>query len=240
MKKQMKLVLLVAMIAVMLVMTAMFASAADIVVGDGEGEYADLAAAIDAAEEGDTIVINKDITLSAGVTVSESLTFKGTGTIDAGANAIGISGGKTLTIDGGKYVSSGNYLFQVSADGGTHLIINDGTFTYNDNGQVASNVLGMVYLSDTYASVTINDGSFSSNAAHPFVVKRNGALTINGGEFTHSGSGDIVWNPAGYANGAFTVTRGTFKHTGTGSAIQIDSATKFSVTGGNFTHTGTG
>ena len=221
MKKNVRLVLLLAMIAVMIVMTAVFASAATIEVAADD----DLVAIVDAAQAGDTILINGDVTVASTITLNKDLTFVGNG----GA----INGGSAKLF----YVIGGNIVFQ-------DVVIttkNVEAFEFNGN--------AVVEIKGDNTSVNTGTGRFAhSNTSHSGTVTiqagkfvfggygwqtSTGTSTLNiyGGVFEGSGSRVLSFNNKITAN----IYGGTFTNTGSGDVLYLgDSSAVANVYGGIF------
>jgi uncharacterized repeat protein (TIGR02543 family) len=203
----------------------------------GDELYATLAEAFAAAQNGDTIVLLKDVAelldVPAGKTVTLDLNGKtltvdpdggynyinGDLTIDGTAEGSKVdvknsgiaprTGGK-LTINGGEYTGE-DYMFYLV---GGELVINDGSFTgvYN---------IVNCYASGDYAlggKVTINGGEFTVNDPEwdgtAVMGFENSEITINGGVFSGQYAfvvgHDTLNSGVDHTPGKATITDGTF------------------------------
>ncbi len=126
-------------------------------------------------------------------------------------NLIANNGGSTIVINDGTFESNG-YLIYMNNKG--TMTINGGTFTTLDEGrqEESPNVDGMIYLSDGGAVLTINGGTFTHCGTYAMIEKKNGRLEINGGTFTNNGTGavlSIVSNSATAANKGVSISNCT-------------------------------
>ena len=141
-------------------------------------EYSSLQAAIDAATDGDTLTLVDGVILSAGVTITKTLTLDlngynifATDTV-AETGLITVIGTGNLTINGNGIVNSasqGNdYSIAVWAKNGGKVTINGGTYT-NVGAKEYDDVLKeynnneLIYVSGEGSVITINGGIFIGN-----------------------------------------------------------------------------
>ncbi len=159
-----------------------------------------------AVENGGTVVLNDNVTLSAPIAIpaSKDVTIYMNGkTVTATNNFITVNAGAKLTISGGT-VDSGRYVFMVDGGevvvnggnftaqeavcalfGGSKLTVNDGTFTAKDNAVIATNG------SSQYdgCEITINGGVFNANIttagyiACGIYVANKDTVNVNAGTF---------------------------------------------------------
>ena len=159
-----------------------------------------------AVENGGTVVLNDNVTLSAPIAIpaSKDVTIYLNGkTVTATNNFITVNAGAKLTISGGT-VDSGRYVFKVDGGevvvnggnftaqeavcalfGGSKLTVNDGTFTAKDNAVIATNG------SSQYdgCEITINGGVFNANIktagyiACGIYVANKDTVNVNAGTF---------------------------------------------------------
>ncbi len=213
---------------------------------DPDNLYTSFEEALDAAEDGDTITILANITVTNPITISQSITldlngFTIIGNISSGNIGTSSSNGAAV-ID---IVAEGcTVIIKDSSDDGTGngtgmientsktavaisagtLIIESGTFYADDN---TGNGL---YIVD--GTVTINGGTF---IGYRGVYINAGTITINGGTFTGqktsgSTSGTYGIYTAGSQVSYITITGGTF--TGNTAACLADAF--ITITGGTF------
>ena len=159
-----------------------------------------------AVENGGTVVLNDNVTLSAPIAIpaSKDVTIYMNGkTVTATGNFVTVNAGAKLTISGGT-VDSGRYVFMVDGGevvvnggnftaqeavcalfGGSKLTVNDGTFTAKDNAVIATNG------SSQYdgCEITINGGVFNANIktagyiACGIYVANKDTVNVNAGTF---------------------------------------------------------
>ena len=159
-----------------------------------------------AVENGGTVVLNDNVTLSAPIAIpaSKDVTIYMNGkTVTATGNFVTVNAGAKLTISGGT-VDSGRYVFMVDGGevvvnggnftaqeavcalfGGSKLTVNDGTFTAKDNAVIATNG------SSQYdgCEITINGGIFNANIttagyiACGIYVANKDTVNVNAGTF---------------------------------------------------------
>ena len=200
----------------------------------GDTYYATLAAALDAAKNGDTIVlltpvvVNKGetltidkkvtITYTSGIINEAMFTNKGTLTID-GATII-----YTYTGEGDATFSKGNYTIR---NEGT-LIVNSGEVTNASAQETHCNQAIFQYSGST----TINDGTIST-PAYRSVRLWKGTMTINGGTFEGQ-----VWVQAVDGTSELTINGGKFAPKGNDASsvfvTNSDYDVTFVVKGGTF------
>lgn len=209
----------------------------------GETEYETLAAAIEAAKDGDTVtlladatedvVINKNITLDLG---GKTLT-----NTKAGKATISVTGGK-VTVKGGSVMGGTSYYnIEVTKDSNANLTLMDVTATAgNTDSSMIDNWGTLTINSGTYtggldtiknepnATLTITDGTFEltkgNSDGFTGVVFNYGDLTITGGTFTQSdknapyGQAQVIHTDKSGSSVPSTVIKGgTFKNLGTKS-----------------------
>jgi len=180
--------------------------------------YASLAAAIEEAKDGDTIVVLEDINLSETATVL----------LDNSYDTYFLVEGKTITIDlngktlSGEYAGNGMLVGVFSTD-------NKGNLTITGNGTVnltaTSTVYSLIANYEELCSITVENGTFKLDAAKDSLIysgatadkdKNEGGITINGGDFylgnTGTGANASPWifNVLGQNHGYTAVNGGTF------------------------------
>ena len=222
----------------------------------GETKYETLEAAIAAANADDTVQLLTDVELDEAVDIAKSITLDlngktvsiseanedgyaisvssgtvtvtGNGTIDAGEDiALDVAGG-SVTIANGTFSVIG-------VDDGS-LTITDGTFNGGLLTVDGTTIINGGTFNDVVdvggGAVIINNGAFTAADNVLMVTDAEGTLTVNGGTFaaTPSGEGDpiVVYVEGGEAN----LTGGTF----TGGTIATDEAETgtLTVSGGFF------
>ena len=158
-----------------------------------------------AVENGGTVVLNDDVTLSSALQIPASkdvAIYLNGKTVTATNDFVTVNAGAKLTISGGT-VDSGNYVFRVNGGevvvnggnftakevacalfGGSKLTVNDGTFTAKDNAVIATNG-----SSADGCEITINGGVFNANIktagyiACGIYVANKDTVNVNAGTF---------------------------------------------------------
>ncbi|MCC8045390.1 MAG: carbohydrate-binding domain-containing protein [Clostridiales bacterium] len=234
------------LLAVLTLMWAgtMRASAASTVATIGSTKYTSLQKAFDAVKDGQTIVLQKDVSSSSTITVSRSgksftlnlnkhtLTFKK-------AAYLYVKKG-TLTIRNGKIVQAG------PACGSNYTVTSTVV-------KIASNAK-VTILSGTYrgeiinkGTMTISGGTFTNAGTttsegytlYGDILNNSGTMTIKGGTVKQSSDcatyGINVTNLA-VNTGTMKISGGTFSAIGTGGSV-LNKGT-LTITGGDFSKTG--
>ena len=229
----------------------------------GGTAFTSLQAAIDAAQDGETVTlltdaaedvaIGKDITLDlGGKTLTNTNAGKATLTIAEGATATVKNGS---FIGGTRYYTIDNYgtatLEDITATAGntdSSMIRNDGTLTI-ESGTYTGGL--NVVKSEENSTLTINGGKFElSHAASGYtgVILAYGSTTISGGEFVCNAPYKKYASPQVVVTGlveghpSFTkVTGGTFVNNSKNSRVEIfwalgkaTPSANFEVSGGTF------
>ena len=166
----------------------------------GETSYANLADAIAAAADGDTVTLLadtiEDVTINNNITLDlsgKTLTGKGT----ASTATLTIAKGATATVKNGTVNGTANAYYNIQ---------NNGTATFEDVTATAGNTGSSMI--DNYGDLTITSGDYSGGLN---VVKseEGSTLTINGGKFTlnyaTNGYTGVI-----FAYGTTTITGGEF------------------------------
>ena len=199
-----------------------------------------------AVENGGTVVLNDNVTLSAPIAIpaSKDVTIYMNGkTVTATGNFVTVNAGAKLTISGGT-VDSGNYVFRVNGGevvvnggnftaqeavcalfGGSKLTVNDGTFTAKDNAVIATNG------SSQYdgCEITINGGVFNANIktagyiACGIYVANKDTVNVNAGTFNVTDGVGILMRAGHTTIGKDVVINLT--NTGNVTAGQVGDAT---------------
>ena len=190
-------------------------------------KYATLQAAIDAAENGDEIVVLKDITLGTGETREYTTTSGGTVSV----RALNLISGKSVTID-----LNGNTLyceeeaeenqiynfFAVTEEG--HLTIKDssedgiGTVEIKNNDADATTVHSLIMCYN--GTMTIENGNYKlhygKNGNGMIYSQQSETVTVNGGNFWLGNVGTLenhspwIFNASGRNGNRIIVNGGTF------------------------------
>ena len=190
----------------------------------GTKAYTSLQAAVDAAQDGETIQLLNDITENITINASKQITLDlnghtlngGTGTAKAAILNEGTvtitdtSAGKTGTIKRDDQGIEGETSYYVIKNIGTmvidqaNVVNNSGYKKANSSGSMVGSSLICNGDDDPQASLTINGGTF--NQPNFLVVKNgtNGTLTVNGGTLTSNHSAVQNWNKAQILSGSLT------------------------------------
>ena len=167
--------------------------------GNSVKAYASLQAAIDAAQDGQTVTMLTDATEDVAISKSITLDLGGktlTNT-NAGKATLTIAKGATATVKNGSIVGGADF----------YTIQNNGTATLEDVTATAGN--NGSSMIDNYGTLTITSGEYSGGLN---VVKseEGSTLTINGGTFTRTTA--PRWGVTGtvLVYGTTTITGGTF------------------------------
>ena len=213
-------------------------------------EYIYLQTAIDAANDGDEIILISDINLTAPVTVPAGKEI----TLDLNGHTVKqvkectasysmIQNKGTLTITGnGKLSFTDTGAGDPNATWGSYTIHNAGTLVV-ENGTIenlsAQNVTGAPFAHTVFAifqysgSTTVNGGTISTPNYRSARLWK-GDMTVNGGTFDGQ-----LWVQAVDASAKLTINGGTFgPNWNDGSSVYVENGTypvKFAVTGGTFT-----
>lgn len=162
--------------------------------------YTSLQAAIDAAQDGETVTLladaTEDVTVAAGKSITLDLGGKTLTNTNAGKATLTIAGDATATVKNGSIVGGTGY----------YTIDNYGTATLEDVTATAGNTDSSMIRND--GTLTIESGSYSGGLN---VVKseEDSTLNINGGRF------ELSYATSGYtgvvfAYGNTTITAGEF------------------------------
>lgn len=223
--------------------------------GEGETDYAakigsagyeTLAAAIAAAQSGDTVTLLKDVELTETITIDKGIT------LDLGGNTVNgicaytfIVTGCSITIQNGTIRGSHN-----SKNGGAAITVADATVTLTDvfvrvNG-------GYTYWTGLYGVLLEDGGTLVCNnaeiRAHTYciyakVTSRDVSITINGGDYwavrhkSTLSSGTIAEVEVASAEADVTINGGTFRG---GQPVHVyykDVDVQVNINGGYFTST---
>ena len=227
----------------------------------GETGYATIAAAVSAAQAGDTITLLADVT--ADVTISKNITLdlggKTLTNTGVGKATLTVAKGATATVKNGSIVGGASY----------YTIQNNGTATLEDVTATAGNTGSSMI--DSWGTLTITSGTYTGGLnvvkseegttlnisggtftleyatnGYTGVIFAYGTTTITGGEFIQNLTTTGRWNHpqvilAGVVEGytsSVTVTGGSFTNKMSGESIfrGVGEATSdnFEVSGGSF------
>ena len=226
--------------------------------------YTSLQAAIDAAQDGETVTLladaTEDVTVAAGKSITLDLGGKTLTNTNAGKATLTIAGDATATVKNGSIVGGTGYytidnygtatLEDVTATAGntdSSMIRNDGTLTI-ESGSYSGGL--NVVKSEEDSTLNINGGRFElsyATSGYTGVVFAYGNTTITGGEFIQSLTTTGRWNhPQVIATGmveghpSFTkITGGTFTNKYSDGSnifrgVGKGTSDNFEVSGGTF------
>ncbi len=229
----------------------------------GDTEYATLADALEAAQEGDTIVLLQDIE-SPTYGYEGGLNIKKAITLDLGGNTITdgwIRTTKNVTVQNGKLVNTTQSNPLVARSSSTLTVTNvqiedsksqyaidvqeNCSLIFNNSSVVLTGSTRDIYAikCGTNSSITINSGEITVTAtgkrAYGILGNYDNAkVTVNGGKITTSGSG---YNHAIYTYGNITVNGGEIVTGTDGNSMYnyaLYSKSDITVTGGSITTNG--
>lgn len=210
-----------------------------------------LQAAIDAAQDGETVTLLADAAEDVAINKSVTLDLHGktlTNT-NAGKATISVQGGTVTVKNGNVAGGTGYYNIEVTKDSNANLTLADVTATAGNNGaSMIDNYGTLTITSGTYtggldtvknepnAKLTINGGTFTltkgTSKGFTGVVFNYGDLTICGGEFIQSdksapyGQAQVVHtDKSGNAATSTVISGGTFKNLCTRSTAWTVRAT---------------
>ena len=203
--------------------------------GNSVKAYASLQAAIDAAQDGETVTLLADAT--EDVAISKSITLDLDGKTLTNANAgkatISVQGG-TVTVKNGSVVGgTGNYNIEVTKDSNANLTLADVTATAGNTGSS---------MIDNWGTLTIESGEYSGGM-NAVKSEEGSTLTINGGTFTCDFGKKWSYTAVVLVYGDTTINGGEFiqKTTNTSSYAKVVMTGKVEgyeaftkVTGGKF------
>lgn len=198
----------------------------------GETGYATIAAAVSAAQAGDTITLLADVT--ADVTISNNITLDlGTKTLTntgVGKATLTVAKGATATVKNGSIVGGASY----------YTIQNNGTATFEELTATAGNT-GSSML-DNWGTLTITSGTYTGGL-DTVKSEEDSKLTITGGKFVSDYAPKYNVTGTILVYGETAITGGEFVQNSTSTAARVvvtgvveghtPSLTK--VSGGKFT-----
>ena len=208
------------------------------VISQGQtSDYATLADAVTASQEGDTIIINGDVTLDAAVSPNKSLTFEGVPSADGVLPVIKASGtnglfsfakdGVTLTLRGLNLQTAKNGNWTIYHSAGA-LTVDQCQFTMAEDVSYAGNlIIGEGGAKPGY-TLTFTDNNVLANARAAIVGAGNGSVitgnTIDLISEHHGGGGRTSILSLTADTGPVVVTGNTFKNAN--RAVAVDNAKK--------------
>ena len=160
-----------------------------------------LQAAIDAAQDGETVTLltdaTEDVTVAAGKNITLDLGGKTLTNTNAGKATLTIAEGATATVKNGSFIGGTSY----------YTIQNNGTATLEDVTATAGN--NGSSMIDNYGTLTITSGTYTGGLD---TVKNepNAKLTISGGEFTLTKGTSKGFTGVVFNYGALEISGGTF------------------------------
>ena len=191
--------------------------------------YSSLQAAIDAAQDGETVTLNadaiEDVTVAAGKNITLDLGDKALMNTNAGKATLTIAKGATATVKNGSVVGGTSYytidnygtatfegITATAGNTGSSMLRNDGTLTI-ESGTYAGGL--NVVKSEEDSTLAINGGKFElsyATSGYTGVVFAYGNTTITGGEFVCSVTSTGRWNhpqviATGMAEGHLSFTK---------------------------------
>ena len=203
----------------------------------GSQGYESLQAAIEAAQDGQTVTLLADAT--EDVVISKSITLdlggKTLTNTNAGKATISVTGG-TVTVKNGSVVGGTSYYnIEVTKNSNANLTLTDVTATAGNNGSS---------MIDNYGTLTITSGTYTGGM-NTVKSEEGSALNISGGTFTCDFGKKWSYTAVILVYGTTTITGGEFiqKTTNTSSYAKVvmtgkvDGYEAFTkVTGGTFTN----
>ena len=167
----------------------------------GGTAFTSLQAAIDAAQDGETVTLltdaTEDVAIAAGKNVTLDLGGKTLTNTNAGKATLTIAKDATATVKNGNVIGGTSY----------YTIQNNGTATLEDVTATAGN--NGSSMIDNYGTLTITSGTYTGGLD---TVKNepNAKLTISGGEFTLTKGTSKGFTGVVFNYGALEISGGTF------------------------------
>lgn len=203
----------------------------------GSQGYESLQAAIDAAQDGQTVTLLADAT--ADVVISKSITLdlggKTLTNTNAGKATISVTGG-TVTVKNGNVVGGTDYYnIEVTKGSNANLTLTDVTATAGNNGSS---------MIDNWGTLTITSGTYTGGM-NTVKSEEGSVLNISGGTFTCDFGKKWSYTAVILVYGTTTITGGEFiqKTTNTSSYAQVVAtgveegySAITTITGGKFTN----
>ena len=165
----------------------------------GESKYISLAAAIAAAEDGNTVTLLKDATEDVEITKNITLDLGGKTLTNTGAGkaTITIANGATATVKNGSVAGGTSY----------YNIQNNGTATFEGLTATAGNDGSSMI--DNYGTLTITSGEYTGGL-DTIKNEPNAKLTVDGGTFTLTKGTSKGFTGVIFNYGELTINDGTF------------------------------
>ena len=197
-----------------------------------DAKFESLAAAVEAANDGDTIVMVADTSLNEAILINKVITldlngFTISNEADSSAAVMNVSG--TLTLEDNSAEKTGKILRNSAATDCSAIAIAQGGKLILNSGSIVSNYKGIqVGGTNTYTFVEIHGGMIEGGTVALNLNKSTTSVSITGGKFVspvnaiHASSQIII--------DSFTISGGEF----VGNLRDI-AADKLTVTGGTFT-----
>ena len=200
----------------------------------GGGQYASLSAAFANAQDGNTIKVLADNTLTGGISVTTNLTLDLNGFTVTGAtgdNPMFNLGAVSFTI---KDTSAGGTGKAVSAASKVVLSGSDCTFTLESGTLQSGGVPVYIYQSGGDRIVNINGGklicTYGGWGQEQYVIMNiNGTVNVTAGEIESNCSGFYTMNVT-FSGGSLTIDSDTNRKV----FYELDNYTTITVTGGTF------
>ena len=199
----------------------------------GDVNYASLSEALEAAQEGDTIVLLADVTVDATIVIEQSITLDLNGkTIENTGSGwvLKVDGNSTVTLTDTSEEKNGAVKGTkgISVVQGSKLVMDDGNINVTGDNGAAIQVYG--------SEAVMNGGKITAEYGAILIYSNNdvrGTFTMNGGEM-------VTKMPAIYANGSdqwddVDVTINDGKITSETAAIYWPAAGKLTINGGELT-----
>ena len=203
----------------------------------GSQGYESLQAAIDAAQDGQTVTLLADAT--ADVVISKSITLdlggKTLTNTNAGKATISVTGGTVTVKNGNVKGGTGYYNIEVTKNSGADLTLTDVTATAGNNGSS---------MIDNWGTLTITSGTYTGGM-NTVKSEEGSVLNISGGTFTCDFGKKWSYTAVILVYGTTTITGGEFiqKTTNTSSYAQVVAtgveegySAITTITGGKFTN----
>ena len=195
--------------------------------------YGSLQDAVDAAQEGDTVVLLADVTVDATIVIEQSITLDLNGkTIENTGSGwvLKVDGNSTVTLTDTSAEKNGAVKGTkgISVVQGSKLVMDDGNINVTGDNGAAIQVYG--------SEAVMNGGKITAEYGAILIYSNNdvrGTFTMNGGEM-------VTKKPAIYANGSdqwddVDVTINDGKITSETAAIYWPAAGKLTINGGELT-----
>lgn len=213
----------------------------------GETGYETLQAAVNAAAAGETVVLNKDVTLSTPLSLSGNITLDlgGMRLTESEAGVIVVNGGDVSITHGSISLTSGSGSYILNVTGGS-LVTSD--ITLLGYGASGVNVTGGSYTAasgtiqcESGYGIRVTDGATAS-MENGLIIATNGVFIANGGSTFNMNGGNISASQYGIVGNGLAQNGGTTINVRGGSisssgwiAIYHPQAGTLNVSGGSLT-----